>query len=153
MARCLVYLSFVFLMIRRPPRSKRTDTLFPYTTLFRSLNPHRVGTVGDRQQRAVDVEKKRIVIRRDLCQRTGGKRTGGGAIMRPGGRLGATIEAREFGFADGVRGHWSLCPACHAWGSGAVTYPFLCPVPFYEVLDGPRENTEARRVGKGGGRR
>src|SRR3546814_7509788 len=24
-------------MIRRPPRSKRTDTLFPYTTLFRSL--------------------------------------------------------------------------------------------------------------------
>src|SRR3546814_15134377 len=28
---------FVFLMIRRPPRSTRTDTLFPYTTLFRSL--------------------------------------------------------------------------------------------------------------------
>src|SRR3546814_20491258 len=31
---------FFFLMIRRPPRSTRTDTLFPYTTLFRS------GTVG-----------------------------------------------------------------------------------------------------------
>src|SRR3546814_5704826 len=28
---------FFFLMIRRPPRSTRTDTLFPYTTLFRSL--------------------------------------------------------------------------------------------------------------------
>src|SRR3546814_16872332 len=27
----------VFLMIRRPPRSTRTDTLFPYTTRFRSL--------------------------------------------------------------------------------------------------------------------
>src|SRR3546814_8964085 len=26
-------------MIRRPPRSTRTDTLFPYTTLFRSRNP------------------------------------------------------------------------------------------------------------------
>src|SRR3546814_14992778 len=26
-----------FLMLRRPPRSTRTDTLFPYTTLFRSL--------------------------------------------------------------------------------------------------------------------
>src|SRR3546814_12427999 len=26
-------------MIRRPPRSTRTDTLFPYTTLFRSLFP------------------------------------------------------------------------------------------------------------------
>src|SRR3546814_8195188 len=32
-----VFDSFVFfLMIRRPPRSTRTDTLFPYTTLFRS---------------------------------------------------------------------------------------------------------------------
>src|SRR3546814_955893 len=28
---------FFFLMRRRPPRSTRTDTLFPYTTLFRSL--------------------------------------------------------------------------------------------------------------------
>src|SRR3546814_10968150 len=29
-------MSFFFLMLRRPPRSTRTDTLFPYTTLFRS---------------------------------------------------------------------------------------------------------------------
>src|SRR3546814_3359280 len=29
------------LIIRRPPRSTRTDTLFPYTTLFRSLPVHR----------------------------------------------------------------------------------------------------------------
>src|SRR3546814_17262658 len=32
---CILYF-FFFLMIRRPPRSTRTDTLFPYTTLFRS---------------------------------------------------------------------------------------------------------------------
>src|SRR3546814_13063020 len=32
----MVSLSVFFLMIRRPPRSTRTDTLFPYTTLFRS---------------------------------------------------------------------------------------------------------------------
>src|SRR3546814_5032099 len=32
---CCLY--FFFLMIRRPPRSTRTDTLFPYTTLFRSF--------------------------------------------------------------------------------------------------------------------
>src|SRR3546814_14019750 len=31
-----VYVSCFILMIRRPPRSTRTDTLFPYTTLFRS---------------------------------------------------------------------------------------------------------------------
>src|SRR3546814_15539749 len=36
--RCVVFVLcfFFFLMIRRPPRSTRTDTLFPYTTLFRS---------------------------------------------------------------------------------------------------------------------
>src|SRR3546814_16574768 len=33
---CVMSLLCVFLMIRRPPRSTRTDTLFPYTTLFRS---------------------------------------------------------------------------------------------------------------------
>src|SRR3546814_4546154 len=32
----LLFDFFFFLMIRRPPRSTRTDTLFPYTTLFRS---------------------------------------------------------------------------------------------------------------------
>src|SRR3546814_18209008 len=31
-----MYDVFFFLIIRRPPRSTRTDTLFPYTTLFRS---------------------------------------------------------------------------------------------------------------------
>src|SRR3546814_19204217 len=47
-------------MIRRPPRSTRTDTLFPYTTLFRSLG------AGDRQQYGlfaslvVDAQRRRI---------------------------------------------------------------------------------------------
>src|SRR3546814_10961527 len=36
-SRCLyIIYVFFFLRIRRPPRSTRTDTLFPYTTLFRS---------------------------------------------------------------------------------------------------------------------
>src|SRR3546814_19167288 len=33
---CVPHFVVFFLMIRRPPRSTRTDTLFPYTTLFRS---------------------------------------------------------------------------------------------------------------------
>src|SRR3546814_1323559 len=33
-------------MIRRPPRSTRTDTLFPYTTLFRSVDPRLAGLVA-----------------------------------------------------------------------------------------------------------
>src|SRR3546814_12148002 len=35
-------LIFFFLLIRRPPRSTLTDTLFPYTTLFRSPSPARL---------------------------------------------------------------------------------------------------------------
>src|SRR3546814_12848812 len=34
----VVFVFFFFLMMRRPPVSTRTDTLFPYTTLFRSLH-------------------------------------------------------------------------------------------------------------------
>src|SRR3546814_9049603 len=38
---CIV---FFLLMVRRPPRSTRTDTLFPYTTLFRSITALDAGT-------------------------------------------------------------------------------------------------------------
>src|SRR3546814_6956000 len=38
-------------MVRRPPRSTRTDTLFPYTTLFRSAVGHEVGAFVDAKQR------------------------------------------------------------------------------------------------------
>src|SRR3546814_2278877 len=37
---------FFLLMIRRPPRSTRTDTLFPYTTHFRSTGSFRGGISG-----------------------------------------------------------------------------------------------------------
>src|SRR3546814_14450323 len=45
-----ILLKFFFLMIRRPPRSTRTDTLFPYTTLFRSdgVEAQRQRTFADR---------------------------------------------------------------------------------------------------------
>src|SRR3546814_19141102 len=43
MLRC-----FLVLMIRRPPRSTRTDTLFPYTTLFRSFALVREGRMRSR---------------------------------------------------------------------------------------------------------
>src|SRR3546814_2313003 len=46
-------------MIRRPPRSTRTDTLFPYTTLFRSLQDNLdIGRheIGDERRQALAVE-------------------------------------------------------------------------------------------------
>src|SRR3546814_9671748 len=52
-------------MIRRPPRSTRTDTLFPYTTLFRSPDgePHCGGhhDVGDRGLADVQQRERRLV--------------------------------------------------------------------------------------------
>src|SRR3546814_10802476 len=57
-------------MIRRPPRSTRTDTLFPYTTLFRSSTPHdhlvrtRAGVVLDQRQRRDSLFRWRHARRR-----------------------------------------------------------------------------------------
>src|SRR3546814_17181826 len=54
----LLYMIFVFLMIRRPPISTRTDTLFPYTTLFRS--PQRRS--GRKGQRVSGIGRASILI-------------------------------------------------------------------------------------------
>src|SRR3546814_10638963 len=43
-------------MIRRPPRSTRTDTLFPYTTLFRSASGFRPGAAAFHQRLRSDGE-------------------------------------------------------------------------------------------------
>src|SRR3546814_2045068 len=58
---CLLFclLCFFFLMIRRPPRSTRTDTPFPYTTLFRSQVRYR---------RTVDLDPCRAARRRSRRQ-------------------------------------------------------------------------------------
>src|SRR3546814_4138597 len=57
----MCYILIFFLIIRRPPRSTRTDTLFPYTTLFRSLRNH---AVEARALEAVEpVERTREVAR------------------------------------------------------------------------------------------
>src|SRR3546814_15019765 len=52
----LSFLLFLFfLMIRRPPRSTRTDTLFPYTTLFRSKRIALVGPSGSGKSTVINL--------------------------------------------------------------------------------------------------
>src|SRR3546814_13386530 len=57
-------------MIRRPPRSTRTDTLFPYTTLFRSRErPRQVALLGDGKaardrQWQQDRQRRAAIVRR-----------------------------------------------------------------------------------------
>src|SRR3546814_4892508 len=57
-------------MIRRPPRSKRTDTLFPYTTLFRSARRHHQQTAGRTlgQRRLRDQLGGQVVVEVGLLQ-------------------------------------------------------------------------------------
>src|SRR3546814_17229409 len=88
------YLFFFFLMIRRPPRSTRTDTLFPYTTLFRS----------DCLREGRHPEARRFLRGRPAgAARPGGDR---GARRRVGGAvvaLGQGIRRPAGGRAAGVR--------------------------------------------------
>src|SRR3546814_5640333 len=51
-------------MIRRPPRSTRTDTLFPYTTLFRSQFSRRDGGGGDRRLAGHRLLRRRPAVAR-----------------------------------------------------------------------------------------
>src|SRR3546814_15338003 len=117
----LFFLSFVFffLMIRRPPRSTRTDTLFPYTTLFRSAVPARRRKAGHgrvslcRRRPAplegeIDAQVLGVVISdcppaEDDCRRLHEKRAMAASSrrsdeeprLRPTGRRGRTSRSEE----------------------------------------------------------
>src|SRR3546814_19074487 len=97
-------------MIRRPPRSTRTDTLFPYTTLFRSTRAagdvvHDDGEVGRRGDGAeVGLEPglgRAVVVRRDDEQ---GVDAGvGGTRRQPTGVAGVfSADARPEGGVERV---------------------------------------------------
>src|SRR3546814_19478897 len=72
---------FFFLMIRRPPRSTRTDTLFPYTTLFRSaLGDRGISAIAARQPLHPVVQERR-----------------GEPTVRAGDDLGQAVSVRGYG--------------------------------------------------------
>src|SRR3546814_10130816 len=74
-------------MIRRPPRSTRTDTLFPYTTLFRS--PGRPG--GDREAQGVLHRREGpYLVQPNVPLCPGQRRGAGGQPGRGPGRGGRT---------------------------------------------------------------
>src|SRR3546814_4405131 len=77
-------------MIRRPPRSTRTDTLFPYTTLFRSL----VGAVDHQQPDGVGAGQLRVA-QQAVHLRVGGDARGEGERLRPRGRVGSEEHTSE----------------------------------------------------------
>src|SRR3546814_7422511 len=90
-------------MIRRPPRSTRTDTLFPYTTLFRSLPQKKALRASDanRQlfaERRVQLEAENLE-RRSEAQKIAGKLDGLSVVLvraaSESGQLYGSVTARD----------------------------------------------------------
>src|SRR3546814_10431774 len=93
-------------MIRRPPRSTRTDTLFPYTTLFRSKRRHRL------DRRRQDFRPRRGSSRAHPHRRD----RRGGSVMTKGEIM---TFANKFAAGAGAAG-LSLFAALPAWAQEAV---------------------------------
>src|SRR3546814_18248745 len=97
-------------MIRRPPRSTRTDTPFPYTTLFRSI------VQGSRRRRIRLPPRRRLLYGR---RHRGSRRQGPGAGLRGG--VTHPPSAKRQGSGEGLEPPPSLFhppppPACAGGG-------------------------------------
>src|SRR3546814_7327246 len=93
-----VHYAFFFLMIRRPPRSTRTDTLFPVTTLFRSARDAAARPRLDRQAGLCPFDRgaadERLALLSDPCDQR--SRTYHRRLARAAGdRLGRSDVARR----------------------------------------------------------
>src|SRR3546814_14783991 len=98
-------------MIRRPPRSTRTDTLFPYTTLFRSTKEET--TVVDGAGKKKEIAGRCAQIRaqaeettsdydREKLQERLAKLAGGVAVLRVGGATEVEVKERKDRVADAM---------------------------------------------------
>src|SRR3546814_11113863 len=90
----VMFAMFFFLMIRRPPRSTRTDTLVPYTTLFRS--PHRPAADQQGERRAGDLRRDRDARPAEARRRPrqGGRAAGPRAgLLHPGDRKSTCLNS------------------------------------------------------------
>src|SRR3546814_9278281 len=106
-------------MIRRPPRSTRTDTLFPYTTLFRSV---------------LDLARQWVAVVRPHLRR-----------LRPvlPGRAGRRLGQAEPALAPGGGGVRGDEPAAHLRGAAAAGLPASAGTP--RTGTGGRRGGEALR--------
>src|SRR3546814_18094789 len=114
-----ILLLIFFLMIRRPPRSTRTDTLFPYTTLFRSE-----GAATDTRRRGSQ-EREPISRHLHLVWRGAGGHVRGrptGVVRFPSKQ--APCCGTPALLPDNRR-HIAAAPGCHAFPSPPARLPAL----------------------------
>src|SRR3546814_10822325 len=125
-----------FLMIRRPPRSTRTDTLFPYTTLFRSCLPE----IAERRiagaeivEAEPDSERDELVEQLCCAAAVAQKNAFGHLDFEPLRRESALRECRdddggEIGvgklFGRDVDRDLQVRGPAHRFGAGGAQHPF-----------------------------
>src|SRR3546814_6235290 len=92
-------------MIRRPPRSTRTDTLFPYTTLFRSASCLPLGIAAKGSAALAALCRLGRLYERQLAPATRAGRRLSFQVVVLGSTVGAAMLAPAFGSA-----HHAACP-------------------------------------------
>src|SRR3546814_8972119 len=107
-----------FLMIRRPPRSTRTDTLFPYTTLFRSFQQFRIGLGSERSRRGGTRNRRNGRLRLRFAQRSGppgtvGKKRKSQPAQSELGKITTIHESQYSKGAATVQGRRRIAAAVH----------------------------------------
>src|SRR3546814_16991960 len=70
-------------MIRQPPRSTRTDTLFPYTTLFRSFLKYRLPMAGNGEPLSHGLLRPIVKFIQQMKRLHSCQRTGTGIVFHP----------------------------------------------------------------------
>src|SRR3546814_2405527 len=105
-------------MIRRPPRSTLTDSLFPYTSLFRADHAARPGPVR--------LAARRAPLARAAAVRHVPAAPGGGAVPRPGP---ARRRAGKHGFVAAKAGAGTAAGRFVGAAEAANTAPLNNPVP------------------------
>src|SRR3546814_13712990 len=132
-------------MIRRPPRSTRTDTLFPYTTLFRSSR-HRLGASQSFSWRPAGTRRVRKPVLVDPARlvRCGALGTHAAACAAPDRRRPAPPRARRHGAGARRRGEDGAPRRTRAARKPAVAGRFL-------GCGGAREEKHGRAAWWGGG--
>src|SRR3546814_16509134 len=110
----LVDCCFFLLMLRRPPRSTRTDTLFPDTTLFRSLRTARRPAGRNRGGPGGLFETVLIANRGEIARR----------VMRTARRLGLRCVA-VYSEADRAAAHVAEADATYCIGPAPAAESYL----------------------------
>src|SRR3546814_15028254 len=144
-------------MIRRPPRSTRTATLLPYTTLFRSLfrlGDQLPGIQGHRRaDRAVERPQRMAGTLPGPVRPQPAHRQGRGRMTEPGHQPSIRVSrlARPAaGFAEGQRA--VQAEVAVALSSNGSTHAVMMATPeaFEDIAVGFRRISEKRRLGKDG---